>query len=224
MATARRRCARITTAPPSCSASSGSSRVGLPANSTSACGSRSRIARGSLSRPPAVTARAGWTRPNRLVATGPSRNDFGTLPALECPQNARKSSPSPAANRRVRHTRSLVGGRPTHRSRAAVPPQPRRSGGVPCWLQAEATMPRQSMKQQDERRRAMQTETIAATRHLVCDLVQRAVLAPLVRRYFRLTVRSTADLAALPTPCILAANHSSHLDSLAILAALPEAV
>ena len=70
----------------------------------------------------------------------------------------------------------------------------------------------------------MQTQTIAATRRPVCDLVQRAVLAPLVRRYFRLTVRSTTDLAALPTPCIFAANHSSHLDSLAILAALPEAV
>jgi 1-acyl-sn-glycerol-3-phosphate acyltransferase len=52
------------------------------------------------------------------------------------------------------------------------------------------------------------------------DSVQQAVLA-LLQRSYALTVDSQIDLNHLPQPCIFAANHASHLDSLTILAALP---
>ena len=52
------------------------------------------------------------------------------------------------------------------------------------------------------------------------DLVQSVVL-PLLRFRYSLTVRSQIDLEQLTGPCIFAANHGSHLDSLMILAALP---
>lgn len=54
------------------------------------------------------------------------------------------------------------------------------------------------------------------------DMVQGIVL-PLLRFRYSLTVRSQIDLEQLSGPCIFAANHSSHLDSLMILAALPRA-
>ena len=60
-------------------------------------------------------------------------------------------------------------------------------------------------------------------RHRWCDLLQGALL-PLVRWHFHLIVRARTGLAALPASCIFAANHASHLDSLAVLAALPPAV
>ncbi|MGN6698969.1 MAG: lysophospholipid acyltransferase family protein [Thermomicrobiales bacterium] len=64
--------------------------------------------------------------------------------------------------------------------------------------------------------------TISSRRQPWSELVQRALL-PLVRRRFHLVVLARTDLAALPAPCIFAANHGSHLDSLAVLAALPTA-
>lgn len=70
----------------------------------------------------------------------------------------------------------------------------------------------------------MHADRSALTRHPFRDLCQCALL-PLLRRYCHLAVRAEAghDLAALPAPCIFAANHHSHLDSLAVLAALPGA-
>jgi 1-acyl-sn-glycerol-3-phosphate acyltransferase len=50
----------------------------------------------------------------------------------------------------------------------------------------------------------------------------QAMVLPLIRRYYSLTVRSPIDLDSLPSSCIFAASHSSHLDSLTVLAALPE--
>ena len=61
-----------------------------------------------------------------------------------------------------------------------------------------------------------------ATRSQLPDLVQGVVL-PLLRFRYSLTVRSQIDLDQLAGPCIFAANHGSHLDSLMILAALPRA-
>lgn len=52
-------------------------------------------------------------------------------------------------------------------------------------------------------------------------LWQRALLTPLLRAGFGLDVRAEVDLAGLAAPCIFAANHRSHLDTLAVLAALP---
>lgn len=52
-------------------------------------------------------------------------------------------------------------------------------------------------------------------------LWQRALLTPLLRAGFGLDARAEVDLAALPPACIFAANHGSHLDTLAVLAALP---
>ena len=54
--------------------------------------------------------------------------------------------------------------------------------------------------------------------------VRRRLLLPLVRTLFPLTIAGRRNLLALPTPCIFAADHGSHLDTLAILAALPEGV
>lgn len=68
----------------------------------------------------------------------------------------------------------------------------------------------------------MRTMTISLRRQPWSELVQCALL-PLVRWRFHLVVRARTNLAALPAPCIFAANHSSHLDSLAVLAALPTA-
>src|SRR5262245_57458173 len=55
------------------------------------------------------------------------------------------------------------------------------------------------------------------------DSWQRRLLMPLARLTFPLTVEGWQATAALTGPCIFAADHGSHLDSLAILAALPEA-
>lgn len=55
------------------------------------------------------------------------------------------------------------------------------------------------------------------------DRWQRRLLAPLTRAIFPLTIEAACGLTALPVPCILAADHGSHLDTLAILAALPVA-
>lgn len=52
----------------------------------------------------------------------------------------------------------------------------------------------------------------------------RQVLVPLLRALFPLNVEGGRNLLGLPTPCILAAEHGSHLDTLAILAALPEGI
>lgn len=68
----------------------------------------------------------------------------------------------------------------------------------------------------------MWTMTIALRRQPWCELAQRTLL-PLVRWRYHLIVQARTDLAVLPAPCIFAANHSSHLDSLAVLAALPTA-
>ncbi len=56
------------------------------------------------------------------------------------------------------------------------------------------------------------------------DRLQRWFLLPLVRALFPLTIAGGRGLMALPTPCIFAADHGSHLDTLAILAALPDRV
>lgn len=50
---------------------------------------------------------------------------------------------------------------------------------------------------------------------------QRRTLVALARGLFPLTVAGWRGLATLDRPCIFAADHGSHLDSLAILAALP---
>jgi 1-acyl-sn-glycerol-3-phosphate acyltransferase len=70
---------------------------------------------------------------------------------------------------------------------------------------------------------ATETDTINAARPWA-DRVQRRLLLPLVRALFPLTIAGQRGLLALPTPCIFAADHGSHLDTLAILAALPDAV
>ena len=53
---------------------------------------------------------------------------------------------------------------------------------------------------------------------------QQQLLLPLARKFFPLTVEGWRNRATLPTPCIFAADHGSHLDTVAILAALPDAV
>jgi 1-acyl-sn-glycerol-3-phosphate acyltransferase len=53
------------------------------------------------------------------------------------------------------------------------------------------------------------------------DVVQRGVLAPLIRAEVRLQVSGTDHLDALEPPVIFIANHSSHLDTAVILDALP---
>jgi 1-acyl-sn-glycerol-3-phosphate acyltransferase len=50
---------------------------------------------------------------------------------------------------------------------------------------------------------------------------QRRLLVPLARIAFPITVEGWQSNTALTGPCIFAADHGSHLDSLAILAALP---
>ena len=52
-------------------------------------------------------------------------------------------------------------------------------------------------------------------------VLQIALLAPLIRLFFRLDTASQPRLPDERGPVILAANHSSHLDSLVVLAALP---
>lgn len=56
------------------------------------------------------------------------------------------------------------------------------------------------------------------------DSWQRRLLLPLARLAFPITVEGWQGNAALSGSCILAADHGSHLDSVAILAALPETV
>lgn len=60
--------------------------------------------------------------------------------------------------------------------------------------------------------------------HAWRDRCQRRLLLPLLRRLCPITIEGRRHLLALPAPCIFAADHGSHLDTLAILAALPEAV
>ncbi len=67
----------------------------------------------------------------------------------------------------------------------------------------------------------MQTGTIEAMCRPLGDLLQRTVILPLIRRRYHLAVHGTSGNQTLPAPCIFAANHSSHLDSPAVLAALP---
>lgn len=59
------------------------------------------------------------------------------------------------------------------------------------------------------------------------ELLRRVVLnagvLPLFRRYIRLTPRGQEHLSELCPPVIFAANHVSHLDTLAVLGALPKA-
>lgn len=50
---------------------------------------------------------------------------------------------------------------------------------------------------------------------------RRRALVALARRVFPVTVEGWQQLAAVEGPCIYAADHGSHLDSLAILLALP---
>lgn len=52
-------------------------------------------------------------------------------------------------------------------------------------------------------------------------LFQEALLIPATRVYLRLTVSGLEHLQPLQAPVMFAANHTSHLDTLAILAALP---
>lgn len=52
-------------------------------------------------------------------------------------------------------------------------------------------------------------------------LFQDAFMLPLFRHFLKLATRGTGNLAELQPPVIFAANHASHLDTLAILAALP---
>jgi 1-acyl-sn-glycerol-3-phosphate acyltransferase len=56
------------------------------------------------------------------------------------------------------------------------------------------------------------------------ELGQRGLVAPLLRRHFGLTASWDTEPDVLPAPCVFAANHGSHLDSLAFLAALPPAL
>jgi 1-acyl-sn-glycerol-3-phosphate acyltransferase len=58
----------------------------------------------------------------------------------------------------------------------------------------------------------------------VRDVAQAAFLAPLVRRSVRLVVTGRDRVVALENePCVFVANHSSHLDTAALLTALPTA-
>lgn len=70
----------------------------------------------------------------------------------------------------------------------------------------------------------MAVDAVGAGGEALREWWQRAILAPLVRARFSLRVEARLELAALPAPCIFAANHRSHLDSLAVLAALPDAL
>lgn len=51
----------------------------------------------------------------------------------------------------------------------------------------------------------------------------RRLVVTLARGFFPVTVAGWARGGGVPGPCIFAADHGSHLDSIAILAALPEA-
>lgn len=52
-------------------------------------------------------------------------------------------------------------------------------------------------------------------------MFQRFVVLPLFRRYISLTVEGSEVLAGLKPPLLFAANHESHLDTIALLVALP---
>jgi 1-acyl-sn-glycerol-3-phosphate acyltransferase len=67
--------------------------------------------------------------------------------------------------------------------------------------------------------REMAAEALAGSQR---DPWQRRLLVPLARLVFPLTVEGWSGNAALGRPCIFAADHGSHLDTVAILAALPE--
>lgn len=59
---------------------------------------------------------------------------------------------------------------------------------------------------------------------LIRDFILEAVTVPLFRHYFPLTLNGLRHLENLPTTLIIAANHSSHLDTIALLASLPHSL
>ena len=54
-------------------------------------------------------------------------------------------------------------------------------------------------------------------------LIQRGLVLPLFRHYLPLEIRGLNRLPGTPGPVIFAANHTSHLDTIALAAALPSA-
>ncbi len=98
-------------------------------------------------------------------------------------------------------------------------------GEVEAWLQGSATSPQ---------RGDGGGQTIAASRlsmpswatrlpvRIVRSVVRRALILPLLRHYLPLTVQGSEQVERLgKASVILAANHQSHLDTVALLAALP---
>ena len=61
------------------------------------------------------------------------------------------------------------------------------------------------------------SRTVAATR----SALRRGAFLPLFRHYIRMEVAGLENLAGVAPPVIFAANHSSHLDTIALTAALP---
>ncbi len=87
------------------------------------------------------------------------------------------------------------------------------------WVQREAETPRPAPKEEG---RSPLSGVVRYARLLPVRLLRFAfletVVLPLVRHYLPLTVEGTVDVEG---PVLFAPNHTSHLDTLAVLAALP---
>lgn len=105
-------------------------------------------------------------------------------------------------------------------------------GQVRAWVEGQAASPESDRPNESPRDRGDGTQSTApridpprwARSRPVAAIrsaLRRGAFLPLFRHYIRMEVAGVENLAGVAPPVIFAANHSSHLDTVALIAALP---